>query len=150
MNRIDLHGYKLDEGLKAFIDFYNKALGKHDTLRIVHGYGSGGDGGKLCDRLRQLFDEHTDKLDIIKGEDLENNPGLTIVFPKEALPTYVDQLTQEILDFCEIARVQEKIINKFHKHGDKKVLQLLKSLEKQKRLRSGMKGKYTTWLSVKC
>ena len=146
MNRIDLHGYKVDEGLKAFVEFYNKNLGKEKTLRVIHGYGSSGGGGELCDRLRQLFHEHTDKLDLIKGEDIENNPGLTIVFPKEALPTFTDQLTIEILNFCAITRVQEKIINKFRTHGDKYILQLLKKLEREQKLKSGTRGKFKTWI----
>ena len=149
MNRIDLHGYKVDEALQAFSTFYNKNLDTQDTLRVIHGYGSESvEGGKICDRLRQLIHEHSAKLDFIKGEDLENNPGLTIIFPKEALPSFADQLTQEILSFCMIPRVQEKIINKFRTHGDKKVLQHLKKLERQKQLKSGVKGQFKTWVTT--
>ena len=149
MNRIDLHGYSVDEALQAFITFYNKSLGKEKKLRVIHGYGSESDeGGKICDRLRQLINEHGDKMDFIKGEDIENNPGLTIIYPKEALPNFADFLTQEILAFCETTRVREKIINKFRTHGDKKVLQHLKKLERQKLLKSGVKGKFKTWVTT--
>ena len=99
MKKIDLHAYTIDEALRAFTEFYNNSLGKESCLHIIHGYGSIGGTGKICDRLRKLLEEHSDKLRFTLGEEVEGNPGLTIVYPKKPLPSVHDGLSAEILQF---------------------------------------------------
>lgn len=146
MKQIDLHAYTIDEALKAFTEFYNNSLGKGSCLRIIHGYGSIGGTGKICDHLRKLLEEHSDKLRFTPGEEVEGNPGLTIVYPKKPLPSVLDGLSAGILDFCAVPRVREKILGRFRQHGQKEVLSLLKKLVGQKRLRTGAKGTHKTYV----
>ncbi len=146
MLEIDLHNLTVDEAVREFIKYYNAHLNK--DLRIIHGYGSSGSGGKIHRRLRSLMGEHPDKMLITKGEDLDCNPGYTIVRPRKTLPTITDLLSQEIIEFCLRPKVQEKIIGKFRKHGQKEVLNTLKKLEGQKLIKAGSKGPYKTWQKV--
>ena len=136
---LDLHGLTWAEAQASFIEFYNQTLrqaGK-DAVRldIVHGYGSTGTGGVLLTRLRGFLGRNASCLDFQTGEKVDGNPGHTIVVPLKPLPSLRDQLSQDIWDFCDRPRSQSKIIGKFRRDGETAVLNTIRTLEKQKRLR---------------
>ena len=49
MRDLDLHGLSIDDALKTFTDFYNHSVRAkpQEPIRIVHGYGSSCEGGKI-------------------------------------------------------------------------------------------------------
>ncbi|MDE0191133.1 MAG: Smr/MutS family protein, partial [Gammaproteobacteria bacterium] len=55
-------------------------------VRVIHGYGSTGTGGVLRARLRGFCDTHADRVGYARGEDAEENPGVTVVTVRAALP----------------------------------------------------------------
>ena len=143
---LDLHGLTWAEAEASFIEFYNQTLcqvGKGAVgLDVVHGYGSTGIGGVLLTRLRGFLARYEACLDFQTGEKVDGNPGHTIVVPLKPLPSLRDQLSQDIWDFCDRPRSQSKIIGKFRRHGETAVLSTIKTLEKQKRLRTLNQGSH--------
>ena len=79
---------------------------------------------------------------------MDGNPGHTIVVAMRLLPSLQDQLSVYICDFCDKPRSQSKIIGKFRRHGEMVVLSAIKTLEKQKRLRSSNQGAYKSYQAV--
>ena len=149
---LDLHGLTWAEAEASFIEFYNQTLrqaGK-DAVRldIVHGYGSTGTGGVLLTRLRGFLGRNESCLDFQTGEKVDGNPGHTIVVPLKPLPSLRDQLSQDIWDFCDRPRSQNKIIGKFRKHGQTEVLSIIKTLEKQRRLHPSNQGAHKLYQAV--
>ncbi|MQF67681.1 Smr/MutS family protein [SAR202 cluster bacterium AD-802-F09_MRT_200m] len=146
LRTLDLHGLTWAEAEASFIEFYNQTLhrgGKDSTgLDVVHGYGSTGTGGVLRTRLRGFLGRYGSCLDFQNGEKVDGNPGHTVVVPLKPLPSLRDQLSQRIWDFCDRPRSQSKIIGKFRRHGETAVLNTIKTLEKQKRLRTLNQGSH--------
>ena len=137
---IDLHGLTWPEAQEEFINLYNGALaeaGKNPCgqLHVVHGYGSGGEGGVLRDRIRGLLLRFDDRLEFTPGERLDGNPGITIVTPLKRLPDIGGLLEEEILNYCMRPRSPGKISGKLRRHGSPRIARAIKSLHKQGRLR---------------
>jgi hypothetical protein len=149
---LDLHGLTWAEAQVSFIEIYNRTLcqaGKNAVrLDVVHGYGSTGTGGVLRTRLRGFLGRYEACLDFQIGEKVDSNPGHTIVVPLKPLPSLLDQLSQDIWDFCDLPRSQNKIIGKFRRHGQMAVLSTIKTLEKQKRLRPSNQGTHKFYQAV--
>ena len=149
---LDLHGLTWAEAEATFIEFYNQTLrqaGKNSVgLDVVHGYGSTGTGGVLLTRLRGFLGRYESCLDFQTGEKVDGNPGHTIVVPLKPLPSLLDQLSQDIWDFCDRPRSRSKIIGKFRRHGQTAVLSTIKTLEKQKRLRPSNQGAHKLYQAV--
>ena len=149
---LDLHGMTRDEAKKAFIEFYNGAVlgssGRTIRLDIVHGYGSTGAGGVIRGWLRGYLARHSSYLEYQPGEDVDRNQGHTIVTALKTLPSAGEELTEEILAYCENPRAQSKIIGKFRRYGDSEVLNALKLLEKQQRLCVSTRGAYKLYQSL--
>jgi hypothetical protein len=102
---LNLHGYRVADGLARFVDEYNRVLagGKLDGLEVIHGKGLAGEG-ELRKALRDLLRAHgtrikgfdaqlamrgasylfegPGRLAYMHGEDANNNGGSTIVIPK--------------------------------------------------------------------
>ena len=135
---LDLHGRTWSEAKAEFIDFYNDALEQDDNvtgsqLTVIHGYGSTGEGGTLRKRLRGLLCRLGGRLEFTLGEDIDGNMGCTIITPLK--PILEDGLLkEEIWDYCQRPRVQSKITGRFRRHGHPKVMQAIRSLERQDRL----------------
>ncbi len=145
MDSIDLHGKTWAEALSDIIDVYNRMVqqgaGSRDTLDIVHGYGASGTGGSMRVRIRSFLSRHSDRLEYVSGEDLDGNPGHTVVMPIRSLPGSVDLLAEKIWEYCDHPRTVKKITGQFRRDGDPKVQQAIRTLEKQSRLRAVYKGR---------
>lgn len=138
--KLDLHGLTWQEAKEEFIDFYNRRLdraGESATPRIdvVHGYGSSGEGGVLRTRLRTFLQGLEGSLEFIPGEKLDSNPGHTVVIPARRIGGKTDLLAEAIWEYCERPRSRSKIMGKFRRHGEAGIMQALKSLEAQGRLK---------------
>jgi DNA-nicking Smr family endonuclease len=85
---IDLHGLTVAEALSRFATHYNARLRAGDTgpIRVIHGYGSSGRGGDLRTAIRELLSRHAGRLEFVPGETYFNNPGVTVVYPRQPLP----------------------------------------------------------------
>ncbi len=136
--QLDLHGKTWRESQDEFITFYNAALdngnGSGVTLTVVHGYGSTGEGGVLRQRLRCYLDRLGDYLEYTPGERMDGNMGCTYIAPTERIPTLEDALAADVLKFCETGKTRSKITGKFRRHGQPKVLNAIRSLERQGRM----------------
>lgn len=85
----DLHGCRsVEEALTAFVSAYNSLVQEKrgDGLRVIHGYGSSRGGGKIKRRLHEFLRKHSDCVDDWIDGDVLQNPGITIVYPRWALP----------------------------------------------------------------
>lgn len=144
MGKIDLHGLGVKEALDAFVRYYNAQLARGDRseIEVVHGYGSSGEGGIIRKRLRLLLEANKKKLEFRESERTTMNPGATFVYPYFPLPTAADQLQADILEYCQSARTESKIVGKFRNAGDKQVKDALQSLVKEGLLRRFTKGAY--------
>lgn len=152
MAHLDLHGKPWSESLVDLIDLYNRTLAggrsSGETLDIVHGYGSNGQGGSTRVRVRSFLARHADRLEYMTGEQVDRNPGHTVVRPIRPLPKVGDLLAEEVWEYCESPRTQRKITGKFRRHGDPRVVQAIRSLEKQGRLRTVARGREKTYEAV--
>ncbi|MBN1265276.1 MAG: Smr/MutS family protein [Anaerolineales bacterium] len=129
---LDLHGLRVKEALELFLRTYNSRIQDQPfgSLVVVHGYGSSGEGGKIRRRLRSFLDQYPLYLTYQRGEEL-GNPGITIVFPHQLLPTSETLLEEEVFAFCTKPRTREKIAGKFRKYGQPQVLETIRKLERQ-------------------
>ncbi len=151
MASIDLHGRTWPESLAELIAAYNRLLAAgppSELLEVVHGYGSTGTGGSLRRRIRSFLRAHSDRLEFQPGEEANGNPGHTIVLPIQPLPEVRDLLAEQVLEYCATARTRSKITGKFRRHGDPTVMQAIRSLEMQGRLRTVNKGRNKAYEAV--
>src|SRR5207249_3269794 len=116
-----------DEALRVFVEFYNQHVrsGSHEPLRIVHGYGSSGQGGKIQRKIRAFLEGSAVSLDWKPGENLEGNPGVTIVYPRKILLSREDQLATGIVAFCSIPRTESKIAGEFRNYAAREIKQAI-------------------------
>ena len=122
-----------------FIGVYNEAVSSGEEpsgieVTVIHGYGSTGEGGVLRDRLRGFLSRFGECLEFTPGEEIDGNQGCTIVKPASHLPDMNDLLAEQIFDYCERARSRSKAMGRFRRHGQPKVMEAIRSLEKQGRL----------------
>jgi hypothetical protein len=85
----DLHGCcSVEEALSAFVSAYNSLVGdgRGAALRVVHGYGSSRGGGRIRRHLHEFLRQHADCVDVWVDGEVFQNPGITIVYPRSALP----------------------------------------------------------------
>lgn len=77
--QIDVHGLTTTEALQSLRRKcrHLEATGYRGRLIVVHGYGSGGTGGVLRQKLRKWLKE--EGFDFLHGELSGGNPGTTIV-----------------------------------------------------------------------
>jgi Smr domain len=140
-DELDLHGFSVVEAIEQFVLDYNGRVENHQhgCWRIIHGYGSTGQGGAIRAKLRAFLDQHLDKLRYEAGDDY-GDPGWTWVYPKVRLPDQQERMATAILDFCSDAKTEEKILREFAKLGTVQVKQAVRSLAKQGRLKVVNKG----------
>ncbi len=150
MPSIDFHGKTWSESLAAFIDLYNRSVhaGGSGSVDVVHGYGSSGAGGVLRTRIRAFLEKHPQRLQFKPGEELDGNPGHTLVVPLQRLPDTGELLAEQVWEYCERPRTLNKITGRFRRHGDPQVLQAIRSLEAQRRLRATNRGRVKVYEAV--
>ena len=117
-------------------------------LRVVHGYGSTGNGGVLRTRFRKFFEKHESRMEFTPGEKVSVNPGYTLVTPRYPLPGTDAVLSELVWDYCEQAKPMGRIVGQFRRYGTPRVQQAVRTLEGQKRLRKVMKGKSSAYQAV--
>ena len=138
---LDLHGYTVAEAVEQFVRHYNGRVdnNQYGCWRIIHGYGSTGQGGAIRVKLRAFLDEHLDKLRYEAGDDY-GDPGWTWVYPKVGLPDQRERIAAAILSFCTSGRTEEKILREFAKLGEVQIKQVVRTLAKQGKLKTVNKG----------
>jgi len=149
MRELDLHDHTWDEAFRVFVDFYNQHMrtGSRAPLRVIHGYGATGAGGTIRRKIRAFLGEAAASLDWKPGEDLEGNPGVTIVYPRKVLPAPADQLAREILAFCSIPRSESKIAGKFRKYAPREIKEAIRSLVRQGQMKVISKASGETYVN---
>lgn len=143
---LDLHGLTQPEAVDALVARCNRAFqeaGGRATVRVIHGYGSGGEGGALRNRVRGFCRRYPDLLEAARGEDVDGNHGVTAVTVKGRLPEARERLGEDILRYCARPRRATAVAGRFRRHGERAVGaavgQLLRDgrLEKRKGRRGG-------------
>ena len=149
--QLDLHGMTQRDAVEAFVAESNAALERACrpvTIRVVHGYGSTGEGGVLGARLRGFCDSHHHQASYVRGEDAERNPGLTIVTVEHPLPDARQRLGDAIVEYCGRPRTMDRIARRFRREGGREVAYAVRDLARQGRLGKtrGRRGtQYTAW-----
>ena len=149
-NKINLHSYTVTEAIDEFIEFYNKRVkqGNNSPIMVVHGYGSSGEGGKIRNKIRKLLDDYSDSLTFSCGETIDQNPGYTLIFPRKSLPNSNDLLGNEIIKYCNNPKTLNTIAGEFRKHGDPQIKLTIKSLIRQRKIKTVQKGKNKCYIAV--
>jgi hypothetical protein len=149
MRELDLHGLTIDEAIRVFIERYNRHVqGGREPLRIIHGWGSSGEGGKIRRKIREFLTQATDNLDWEPGEDVEGNLGVTIVYPRKILATRENLLAEGIATFCSTPRTESKIAGEFRTHNAREIKQAIRTLVRQGRLQEIVKESHVTYLRL--
>ena len=152
MSSIDLHGKTWTEALAEFLDSYNRLARTSDAsgsfIEVVHGYGSTGTGGVLRRRLRAFLAKYPQCLEFKPGEDIDGNPGHTLVSPLQTLPDTGGLLAEHIWEYCENPRTVSKVSGRFRRYGDPQVQEAMRVLQKQGRLRQVNKGRVKEYAAV--
>ncbi len=148
---IDLHDYLVHEALEALTERCNAVLarGERKPIKVIHGYGSHGRGGALRTRLRSFLAANSQFVSFTPGEQIDGNPGYTMVYPLRRLPTHADALCKEILTYCIKPRSEEKIVGKFRRNGMAAIQQAIKKLIGEGKLVKLRKGKYTCYQTIR-
>jgi hypothetical protein len=138
---LDLHGYIVAEAIEQFVRYYNSRADndQYGCFKIIHGYGSSGEGGAIRVKLRAFLDAHLDKLRYESGDNY-GGPGWTWVYPKVRLPDQPERIAAAILSFCADGKTEQKILREFAKLGEVQVKQAVRSLAKQGKLKIVNKG----------
>jgi hypothetical protein len=120
---IDLHNCTVSEAIREFVRFYNACVssGYHGRMEVIHGYGSGGVGGAIKQKLRRYLADHADKFGAFLAGDSVGNPGVTILYPKESLAAVpqgsgsmplLNPAQEAIRRFCATPKSRERILIK--------------------------------------
>jgi len=133
--------------VELFVYTYNERVtgGDLSRFRVIHGYGSGGTGGKIRTALRRFLGAFRNSLSF---EINPVNPGVTVVVPISRLPEGAGILTYEILDFCAAGKTESKILGRFRRFGDLSVKRTLQRLVSQGKLKISQKGRYTVYTAI--
>ncbi len=129
------------DALRLFVDTYNRHIREHPgaSMEVIHGYGSTGVGGEIRKQLQQLLLRYQDRLQF---REVPGNPGATRVYPRVPLPGHVDQMADDILEYCRAPRSLEKILGEFSSRNQMEVKDCVKALERGGRLTVVWKGKH--------
>lgn len=146
---IDLHNYSTGVALDYFIAYYNSEIENgmgSGGIKVIHGFHS----DEIRTRLRTFLKENSDYLDFKIGENIDNNEGYTMVYPKLPLPPISESIAEKILKFCAtVGKSEEKIFGEFRIYGNVEVKKAIKLLERQRKIRSKDKGKVKVYETIK-
>jgi hypothetical protein len=149
---VDLHAHTTLEAIEHFRRAYDLEARSSfpRPLEVVHGYGSTGSGGIIRSRLRAFLQSQGERLVFCPGEQIDGNPGYTLVYPRGLLSTENSILSEQIMTYCITPHSEEKICGKFRRFGDSSVRFALRELERAGKLTPSMKGKHKHYtLSLK-
>jgi len=123
-----------------FRRFYNSVFkqGRKGMIKVIHGFGSSGQGGVIRSRLRGLMFANRSAMTIVLGEAYDN-PGVTFVEPRRLIPTSEDRLAGEVVAFCSTPKPYDRIEKKFARHGAAVVRKTVESLIRNGSLTGSMK-----------
>ena len=140
-DELDLHGSTVAGAIEQFTRFYNARVDddRHGCIKVIHGYGSSGEGGAIRIKLRAFLDDHLDKLPYEAG-DQYGDPGWTFVYPKVHLPDERERMAAAILKLCVEGKTEEKILREFAKLGKVQIKQVVRSLTQRGGLKTTTKG----------
>lgn len=140
--KIDLHHLTVNEALRIFIEKYNKYYKTEKKIEVIHGYGSGGQGGKIKKAFHKFLSNNKEFLQ----SEVSLNPGLTYIYPKKKLPSYESALEKEILNFCELPKSLSKIESRFlKKYSTNEIKSEIKRLIKAEKLTEILKNSVATY-----
>ncbi len=147
---LDVHGLTIDEAFNVFTEFYNRHVrsSSREPLRVIHGWGASGEGGKIRLKLRQFLAEAVPDLNWKAGEDVEGNLGVTFVYPRKAIQVREDRLASAILEFCSTPRTESKIAGQFRKYTPREVKKTIRSLVRQERMKEIHKGDHPAYVKL--
>jgi hypothetical protein len=150
MIELDVHGLTVNDALRVFIEFYTRQArsSSRDPLRVIHGWGSSGKGGRIRPKLRQLLSEAGPNLDWKAGEDLEGNPGVTIVYPRKVIQPCERELETAILEFCSVPRTESKIAGQLRKYEAREIKLAIRALLRRGQIKEILKGNHTAFTKV--
>ena len=135
---IDLHGHTWGEALEAFERECRSALSRSGSgaeIRVIHGYGSTGPGGVLRERVRAFCRRFPDSFFVSSGEDLDANPGMSIVKILKPFADPTERLAEDILEYCRRPRTRSETDGRFRRHGTPQVEAAIGLLRRDGRLR---------------
>ena len=142
---LDLHGQTWPEALAAFERACERELARSNggpsKIRVIHGYGSTGQGGVIKDRLRAFCARLPAHLDAAAGEKLDGNAGVTHVTVLAALPDEIERLAEEIHRYCQRGRTTGEIDGRFRRYGKPRIAQATALLTRQGRLARTRNGR---------
>lgn len=146
---LDLHGFTVAEAIESFVRHYNARVENNQLgcWRIIHGYGSTGQGGAIRIKLRAFLDQHLDRLRYEPG-DSYGDPGWTFIYPKLPLPDEQERMATAILSFCSGGKTEEKILREFPTLGVAQLRQTVRSLLKRGKLKEVIKGAKISYRAV--
>jgi hypothetical protein len=138
LRELDLHGMKTADAMSFFMREYDNALESgSSSLKVIHGYGSGGVGGDTRRCIRALLSANPACVDYVAGEEVDGNPGYTVVYPKRRLPSGATGLYDSIIQFCSSPKTKSAIVRRFvRRTPESEIDRALRDLENRGRLRT--------------
>lgn len=127
------------EAMGCFLSAYDRILesGIASSLKVIHGYGSTGLGGATRSSIRSLLRGNPLCAQFTPGEDIDGNPGYTIVYPKRHLPSGCMQLWDRIVEYCASPKSQSDVVHRFLRIGSEpEIVTAVRELERRGRLRA--------------
>lgn len=139
MREVDLHGMPTSQALDAFAIAYENALREAPgrPFKVIHGYGSSGEGGHTRNAIRSWLRASSSSLTWVPGEEVDGNPGYTLVYPERRLPKGAARMHDAIVDYCSRERTRSHVIGRFvRRASEAKIAEALRQLEMKGRLRT--------------
>ena len=142
---LDLHGQTWADALAAFEAECDREIARSNggpfKIRVIHGYGSTGQGGVIKDRLRAFCARFPEHLEATAGEKLDGNAGMTHVTVSGSFPNETERLAEEIHRYCRRGRTTGEIDGRFRRHGKPRIAQATALLKRQGRLARTRNGR---------
>ena len=91
--------------------------------------------------MRSLLHANPVCADYTPGEDIDGNPGYTIVYPRRRLPSGAERLYPGIVEYCAAPKTKLDVVRRFvRRSSEGDIERALRELESGGRLRSFIKN----------